>query len=44
MINFVNSISISDVNSVIAQSSMLTSLTGNTAELSRDGTVIIFKI
>ncbi len=44
LINFVNSISISDVNSVQAQSSMLTQLTGNTAELSRDGTVIIFKI
>ena len=39
MINFVNGISISDINTVKAQASMITQLTGNTAELSRDGSV-----
>lgn len=37
MIKFVNGISISDVSSVKAQSSMLTGLTGETKEMSRDG-------
>ena len=43
MINFVNGISISDINTVKAQASMITQLTGNTAELSRDGSVSIKK-
>ncbi len=37
MINFVNSISISDISSVKAQASMLTGLSGETTEMSRDG-------
>ena len=41
MINFVNGISISDINTVKAQASMITQLTGNTGELSRDGSVNI---
>ncbi len=37
MINFVNSISISDISSVKAQSAMVTGLSGETTEMSRDG-------
>ena len=43
MISYVNGISISDINTVKAQASMITQLTGNTAELSRDGSVEIQK-